>query len=94
MNKEIRRLEKKSKRNILKRKKIQIFNFGNHERSFTYIDDIVEGIISLIDKIPNNSLQKNSDKIYHTDWNLSKNLKREYLDYFSIIIIYFDINII
>ena len=39
-------------KNILKGKKIQIFNFGNHERSFTYIDDIVEGIISLIDKIP------------------------------------------
>jgi hypothetical protein len=48
--------------------------------------EINKNILSLIDKIPNNSLQKNSDKIYHTDWNLPKNLKREYLDYFSIII--------
>ena len=26
-----------------------IFNFGNHTRDFTYIDDIVEGIIKILD---------------------------------------------
>lgn len=31
---------------------IQVFNKGNLERDFTYIDDIVEGIKKLIDKIP------------------------------------------
>jgi UDP-glucuronate 4-epimerase len=50
-------------KNILKRKKIQIFNFGNHERSFTYIDDIVEGIISLIDKIPKKRIIDNRKKL-------------------------------
>jgi UDP-glucuronate 4-epimerase len=50
-------------KNILKRKKIQIFNFGNHERSFTYIDDIVEGIISLIDKIPKKRIIDNKKKL-------------------------------
>ncbi|TDR76732.1 NAD-dependent epimerase [Paludibacterium purpuratum] len=29
---------------------IQVFNYGNHRRDFTYIDDIVEGIIRVLDK--------------------------------------------
>ncbi len=34
--------------NILKGLPIQVFNNGNHIRDFTYIDDIVEGIIACI----------------------------------------------
>ena len=30
-------------------RKIQVFNYGNHKRDFTYIDDIVEGLIRVID---------------------------------------------
>jgi UDP-glucuronate 4-epimerase len=37
-------------RSMLQGKKIQVFNFGNHRRDFTYIDDIVEGIIKVLDK--------------------------------------------
>ena len=37
-------------RNILEGKPIDVFNYGNHRRDFTYIDDIVEGIIRVIDK--------------------------------------------
>ena len=33
---------------IFENKKIEIFNFGNNSRDFTYIDDIVQGIISAI----------------------------------------------
>ncbi len=33
-------------------KKIQIFNYGNCKRDFTYIDDIVEGIIRVIQGAP------------------------------------------
>ncbi len=29
---------------------IQLFNYGNHRRDFTYIDDIVEGVIRILDK--------------------------------------------
>ena len=29
---------------------IQLFNHGNHRRDFTYIDDIVEGVIRILDK--------------------------------------------
>jgi UDP-glucuronate 4-epimerase len=37
-------------RNILEGKPIDVFNFGNHRRDFTYVDDIVEGVIRVIDK--------------------------------------------
>jgi UDP-glucuronate 4-epimerase len=35
---------------ILAGEKIQVFNFGKHRRDFTYIDDIVEGVIRVLDK--------------------------------------------
>jgi UDP-glucuronate 4-epimerase len=35
---------------ILAGEKIQVFNYGNHRRDFTYIDDIVEGIIRVLKK--------------------------------------------
>lgn len=37
-------------RAILAREKIPVFNYGNHRRDFTYIDDIVEGIIRVLDR--------------------------------------------
>lgn len=39
-------------RNILAGQPIDVFNYGRHSRSFTYIDDIVEGLIRVLDKIP------------------------------------------
>ena len=43
-------------------KAIKINNFGNHSRDFTYIDDIVNGIIAVIDKpFENSSSLSNSD---------------------------------
>jgi UDP-glucuronate 4-epimerase len=35
---------------ILNEKPIKVFNFGNHQRDFTYIDDIVSGVILSLDK--------------------------------------------
>ena len=37
---------------ILNREKIQVFNYGEHRRDFTYIDDIVEGITKALDRSP------------------------------------------
>ena len=37
---------------LVKGEKIQIFNYGNCKRDFTYIDDIVEGIIRVMEKAP------------------------------------------
>ena len=37
---------------LINGEKIQIFNFGNCKRDFTYVDDIVEGIIRVMAKAP------------------------------------------
>lgn len=37
---------------LIKGEKIQIFNYGNCKRDFTYIDDIVEGVQRVIHKAP------------------------------------------
>ena len=37
---------------LKKGEKIQIFNFGNCKRDFTYVDDIVEGVIRVMNKAP------------------------------------------
>jgi UDP-glucuronate 4-epimerase len=39
-------------RAILENKPIDVFNHGKMKRDFTYIDDIVEGVVRLIDKVP------------------------------------------
>ena len=36
---------------ILEGDTIQVYNFGNHRRDFTYIDDIVEGVIKSLDNV-------------------------------------------
>ena len=38
-------------KNILAGKPIDVFNYGNHTRGFTYIDDIVEGVIRVLDRV-------------------------------------------
>ena len=37
---------------LVKGQKIQIFNYGNCRRDFTYVDDIVEGIVRVMAKAP------------------------------------------
>lgn len=38
-------------RAILAGEPIDVFNYGNHRRDFTYIDDIVEGVVRTLDKV-------------------------------------------
>lgn len=45
-------------RKILKGESIDVFNHGNYSRDFTYIDDIIEGIVRVI----NNPPQKSQDR--------------------------------
>lgn len=35
---------------ILKRKNLEVYNFGKHSRDFTYVDDIVDGILKILKK--------------------------------------------
>jgi UDP-glucuronate 4-epimerase len=49
-------------KDILAGKPIKVFNHGKMERDFTYIDDIVEGIVKLIDKLPSSNKEWNESK--------------------------------
>lgn len=45
---------------ILEGKPIDVFNYGKMQRDFTYIDDIIEGVVRVMDKIPKPSSDWNS----------------------------------
>jgi UDP-glucuronate 4-epimerase len=47
---------------ILKEKPIDVFNYGEHIRDFTYIDDAVEGILKAIDNPASSEKNWNSEK--------------------------------
>ncbi|PID59920.1 MAG: capsular biosynthesis protein CpsI [Gammaproteobacteria bacterium] len=38
-------------KNILAGKPINVFNYGRHKRDFTFVDDIVEGVVRTLDKV-------------------------------------------
>ena len=39
-------------KNILKKKEIELYNFGNHKRDFTYVEDVADIVSKLIKKPP------------------------------------------
>lgn len=47
---------------ILANKKIPVFNYGEHQRDFTYIDDVVEGIARVLNQPPTLNKQWNADR--------------------------------
>ena len=49
-------------KNILKGEPIDVFNYGKHTRDFTYIDDIVKGVIKAIDSPATCGENWNSDQ--------------------------------
>ena len=63
-------------KNILKNRKIELFNSGNHDRDFTYIDDICEFIVRILNKPLN-------DKIPFNVINLGNGKSRKLKDYIS-----------
>jgi UDP-glucuronate 4-epimerase len=46
-------------RAILAGEPIDVFNYGHHRRDFTYVDDIVEGVIRVLDQVATS----------HSDWS-------------------------
>lgn len=48
-------------RAILAGEPIEVFNYGRHRRDFTYIDDIVEGVVRVLDQVPTPNPQWDSD---------------------------------
>jgi UDP-glucuronate 4-epimerase len=47
---------------ILENKSINVFNYGKHTRDFTYIDDIVDGIIEVLNCPASRNLDWNSNR--------------------------------
>ena len=79
-------------KSILAGEKIQVFNYGKHRRDFTYIDDIIEGVIRVLDQpaIPNpnwNSSQPDpgSSSAPWRIYNIGNNSPVELLDYIKAI---------
>ena len=79
-------------KNIIENKTINLFNYGNHTRDFTYIDDIVDGIIRIGKSIPkknkkwdaknpNPSFSKSPYQIY----NISSNRRVKLTSYLKIL---------
>lgn len=77
---------------ILAGEPIDVFNFGHHRRDFTYIDDIVEGVIRTLDRVaepdlnwsgdePNSSTSKAPYRLY----NIGSNNPVELLRYIEIL---------
>ena len=50
---------------ILNNEPIKVYNNGHMERDFTYIDDIVEGIIRVIDNKPKSTMDSPPYKLYN-----------------------------
>jgi len=77
---------------ILAKEKIQVFNYGKHRRDFTYIDDIVEGVIRVIDNPaqpnPNWSGDNPDSGTSKAPWrvyNIGNNSPVELMDYITAI---------
>lgn len=61
--------------------KIQIFNYGNCKRDFTYIDDIVTGVVKVMQKAPD----ANEDGVKYKVYNIGNNQPENLLDFVDIL---------
>ena len=75
---------------ILSNEKIKVFNHGQHRRDFTYIDDIVEGIIHTLDNPATHNSDWDSEKpdpgTSDAPWrvyNIGNNKPVELMDYIA-----------
>lgn len=64
-------------KNILERKPIEINNYGDMQRDFTYIDDIVTGIIALLDQ----PRKLSSDDVPYRIYNLGNSSPIQLLEF-------------
>ena len=75
-------------KSIIEDKPIEVFNYGNHKRDFTYIDDIVQGIIKVLDKPAESDINWDSKKpdpssssAPYKVYNIGNNNPVELMDY-------------
>ena len=71
---------------LRKGEKIQIFNFGNCKRNFTYIDDIVEGVIRVMQHAPERQTGEDGLPIPpYKVYNIGNNQPENLLDFVTIL---------
>ena len=71
---------------LIKGEKIQIFNYGNCKRDFTYVDDIVEGVIRVMNKAPEKNVGKDGLPIPpYAVYNIGNNNPENLLDFVNIL---------
>lgn len=67
-------------------KTIQIFNYGNCQRDFTYIDDIVEGVLRVMQKAPDKSTGDDGLPVPpYALYNIGNNSPENLLDFVTIL---------
>lgn len=66
---------------LVKNEKIQIFNYGNCKRDFTYIDDIVAGVKAVMQCAP----LPNDDGVKYSIYNIGNNRPENLLDFVEIL---------
>jgi len=77
-------------KSILEGKKINLFNYGNHSRDFTYIDDLINGIIKVGKKIPKykkniKRLTQDTSKFPYEIYNLGSNKNVKLMTFLKLI---------
>ena len=79
-------------RNILAGQPIDVFNYGRHRRDFTYVDDIVSGVVAAMDTIAAPNLQwdpsrpdPSTSRAPYRLYNIGNQRPVELMEYISIL---------
>lgn len=71
---------------LIKGEKIQIFNYGNCKRDFTYIDDIVEGVVRIMQHAPEKQVGTDGLPVPpYKVYNIGNNSPENLLDFVQIL---------
>ena len=71
---------------LLAGEKIQIFNYGNCKRDFTYVDDIVEGVVRIMQHAPEKEVGEDGLPIPpYKVYNIGNNSPENLLDFVQIL---------
>ena len=71
---------------LVKGEKIKIFNYGHSQRDFTYIDDIIEGVVRVMDKAPKRSVGEDGLPLPpYAVYNIGNNSPENLLDFVAIL---------
>ena len=79
-------------RAILAGEPIEVFNHGKHRRDFTFIDDIVEGVIRVLDRVPSGDPSWSgahpdpaASQAPYRIYNIGNNQPVELMDYIAVL---------